>query len=126
VLAGALRNAAAVADAAIALGRPVQVVAAGERNADEPPRPALEDLLGAGAIIDRLASAGDCRLSVDAAAARACYRGLAAAMPDLIARSASGMELIQAGFGSDVALACEINVSLAAPRLIDGAYRWNG
>ena len=48
MIAGGLRNAAAVAAAAARAGDVVGVIAAGERWPDGSLRPAIEDLLGAG------------------------------------------------------------------------------
>src|SRR5262249_22041012 len=53
-LAGCFRNRPAVAARAIRIGGPFGVVAAGERWNDGSLRPALEDLLGAGAVIAML------------------------------------------------------------------------
>ena len=55
IFAACLRNSAAVAVAAARIGRRTGVIAAGERwPPDGTLRPALEDLLGAGAVIARL------------------------------------------------------------------------
>jgi 2-phosphosulfolactate phosphatase len=121
VFTGCLRNAAAVARAIIALadGSDVGVVPAGERWPDGGLRPAIEDLLGAGAIIDEL------RLpcSPEAQVARDAFRAAGEDLPRLVRESISGRELVDAGFGGDVDLALEREVSSFAPRLVDGAYR---
>lgn len=117
-LAGCLRNAAAVARAANQLGRCVAVIPAGEHWPDGSLRPALEDLLGAGAIIDQLAGS----LSPEAQAAADVYR---ASTPDLasrIRRCCSGRELIDRGFERDIMLASEFDVSAGVPILVGNAY----
>jgi 2-phosphosulfolactate phosphatase len=117
VLAGCLRNARAVARAARARGRSISVIAAGERWGDGSLRVALEDLLGAGAILSELEE-----LSPEARAARATFETL---VPDLRAHllhSSSGRELCEAGFEEDVLLAAELNSSLATPSLEEGAF----
>lgn len=121
VLAGCLRNAKAVAGAAMALaeGHPIAVIPAGERWPDGSMRPAIEDLLGAGAIISEL----DGSLSAEAEIARSAFLDASGKLSDLIERSVSGQELINRGYPGDVALAVKLNESASAPRLIDGAYR---
>jgi 2-phosphosulfolactate phosphatase len=119
VVAACLRNATAVARRLTAEGfgttdRPVVVVAAGERWPDQQLRPALEDLLGAGAVIDAL---GDgVRRSPEAETARACFTS-ANDPAELIRTCASGVELIQRGFPDDVAVATEFDVSDSVPVL---------
>ena len=119
VVAACLRNAAAVARW---LEPPVTVIAAGERWPDGSLRPALEDLLGAGAMLSALAARGGLTASPEAAAARAAYEGTES-VADAVRRCASGRELICAGFPEDVEIAVEIDVSEAVPTLTDGAFR---
>lgn len=120
VIAGCLRNAASVAKLARSMAgdRSIGIIAAGERWPDGGLRPAIEDLLGAGAIIGNLG--GPC--CAEAEVARSTYLHLADRIGELIQLSISGRELISMGFERDVDLACEVNVSHSAPILKDGAF----
>jgi len=117
VVGASLRNAAAAAAWVDreAADRPVAVIAAGERWPDGSLRPALEDLWGAGAVIDALAGSRSC--SPEAGAARAAY---AARGP--LALVGSGRELATIGFEGDVTVAAEESVSEAVPVLRDGWF----
>jgi 2-phosphosulfolactate phosphatase len=115
VLAGCLRNASAVARAASGHGRVVGVIAAGEQWPDGSLRPALEDLVGAGVILDAL----DGHPSPEASAAIAASR---AATTAHLRECASARELIDLGFARDVELAVVPNLSNTAPILRDGAF----
>lgn len=119
VFAGCLRNARAVAEAARTLGGDVAVIPAGERwRSDDSLRPAIEDLLGAGAILDDLGLP----LSTEARVARDAWRSARNDFADVIRASLSGQELIGRDFAQDVELAVASEASRAAPRLRDGAY----
>lgn len=117
-LTGCLRNAAAVAEAASSLGPSIGVIAAGERWPDDSMRPAIEDLLGAGSIIQRMTA----RLSPDAEVARSAYRALRDRIRDVVRDSQSGRELIEAGYAGDVEIAIEVDTSSVTPLLREDAY----
>lgn len=85
------------------------------------PAPALEDLLGAGAIITALDDLRAGSLSPEAAAARACYTALGN-VTAAVTECTSGLELAGSGFADDVAIATEINHCDTVPILIDGAF----
>jgi 2-phosphosulfolactate phosphatase len=121
VLLGCLRNAAAVARAARELAGTgtVGVVPAGERWPDGTLRPAIEDLLGAGAIIHHLGLTG----SAEALTAADAYLAAGEAMGARIRDSVSGRELIGRGFGEDVEIALEFDAGTAVPVLRDGGFR---
>ncbi|MGD0246514.1 MAG: 2-phosphosulfolactate phosphatase [Streptosporangiaceae bacterium] len=123
VIAGCLRNAVVVGRYLRERGSagPVTVIAGGERWPDGSLRPALEDLLGAGAILSALRAAGAGRLSPEAEAARACFEGTAD-VAVAVAGSVSGRELTEGGFGEDVAIAVEIDACQLVPVLSDGAF----
>jgi 2-phosphosulfolactate phosphatase len=121
VFTGCLRNANAVAAAVRAMAGEgaVGVVPAGERWPDGSLRPAIEDLLGAGAILDALGLP----LSAEARVARDAFRAAAPDLAAILGASVSGRELIGRGFEKDVEFAAALNVSAAAPSLRDGMYR---
>ena len=121
VLAGCLRNAPTIAGKAreIAAARDIAVIPAGERWPDGSLRPAIEDLLGAGAIVDAL----DLPASAEARVAREAFQTAGPDLPDLVRASVSGQELEQNGFAEDVEIATQTGVSGTAPLLLDGAYR---
>jgi 2-phosphosulfolactate phosphatase len=124
VVAASLRNARAVAawldDRGAEDG--VTVVAAGERWPDGSLRPALEDLLGAGAVLSALDRRGVRTESPEAAAARRAYES-SRCIADDIRSCMSGEELVAAGFAEDVDVAVEADASQAVPVLLDGAFR---
>lgn len=132
VLAGALRNAQATVRLADELdgSAPIAVIAAGERWGihNGPLRPAVEDLLGAGAILDSLAADHPSWvLSPEAAAARAAF---VSARPDLtmaLRSSASGRELCdQWGWEDDVQTCAQLDADEKGAVLVDGAFRPGG
>ncbi|MEU8831669.1 2-phosphosulfolactate phosphatase [Streptomyces sp900116325] len=126
VVAGCLRNASAVGRWLAQHGYgtldcPVAVIAAGERWPDGSLRPALEDLLGAGAVLAALREQCGGPLSPEAAAAADCFE----ATPDVMSAvtgSASGRELTGGGFAGDVDIATELDVCDIVPILTDGAF----
>jgi 2-phosphosulfolactate phosphatase len=116
---GCLRNARAVAQAAQKVGKQISIISAGERWKNGSLRPALEDFIGAGAIINYLN--GTC--SPEATAAKAVFLQVEAILIETIRRCSSGKELIGRKHARDVELATALNQSLCTPLLLDGAYR---
>jgi 2-phosphosulfolactate phosphatase len=96
------------------------VIAAGERWSDHALRPSVEDLLGAGAVLDGLSTV-EGGLSVEAAVALAAL----ASIPHVAAAvggSVSGLELTTGGFAEDVAIATRIGASDVVPVLRSDAF----
>lgn len=120
-VAGSLRNRRAVAAWALAQQGDkgerftIAVVAAGEIRATGGIRFAVEDLLGAGAVIDALADVGIDYCSPEAAAASAAFTGLTNATGHLIGASESGRELLERGLRADVDAAIELDASSDVP-----------
>jgi 2-phosphosulfolactate phosphatase len=122
VLAACFRNASAVATAAgrLAAGAPIAVIAAGEEG-----RPAVEDLLGAGAVLAAVDPAGAISppaCSPDAAAARAAFVAARPRLADVLATCDSARELVARSLGDDVADAAALDATPAVPILRDGAF----
>jgi 2-phosphosulfolactate phosphatase len=103
----------------------ISVVPAGERWPDGSLRPALEDLIGAGAIVHYL---GEGRaLSPEAEVAVAAFRWAGGSLRTILSDAVSGRELIEKGFPQDVEMASILNCSNTVPVLKDADYRhWPG
>lgn len=99
VLIGGIRNAAAVARAVQTIQErrqartSVAVIAAGEVDADGALRFAVEDQLGAGAIVLALSDRGIDHTAPDAAVAAEGFRALRGALRHMIGASGSGREI---------------------------------
>jgi 2-phosphosulfolactate phosphatase len=120
VFAGCIRNASAIAAAALAVGPPIAVIAAGERwKSTGTLRPSFEDMIGAGAIIHALDSL---KMSPEGCAAVAVFRHSRDDLERGLLECSSGRELTLKGFTEDVVWASKSDVSSAAPRLRDGAF----
>ena len=119
VVVGCLRNASAVGRLVAAHGGASAIIAAGERWPDGTLRPALEDLLGAGAI---LAMVGSADLSPEARAASAAFNDIRTTIEDAIRGCGSARELTGRGFSADVELAAELDATDRVPVLVDGAF----
>lgn len=131
VLLGCLRNASAVARVCLeiqdqrARRTSIAVIASGEREGTglgAPVRFAVEDQLGAGAVVAALSALGTDHTSPDAAAACEALTGLRPALRHLVSASGSGLELLAKGEGPDVAAAGASDVTDVVPILRDGAF----
>jgi 2-phosphosulfolactate phosphatase len=117
VVAGCLRNARAVARHLRDAGR-IGLVPAGERWGDGSLRPAYEDLVGAGAVVDRLTGQDPgLELTPEAEAAALAFRALRP-----LEGCPSGAELVQRGFAEDVRIAAEVDASDVVPVLVEGRF----
>ncbi|QKE86083.1 2-phosphosulfolactate phosphatase [Arthrobacter sp. NEB 688] len=127
VLAGCLRNASAVGRwlaPRVRAGRTLAVVAAGERwPTDGSLRPALEDHLGAGAVLSALrAAVGTSSWSPEAESAADLFDVAGPRLVDRLHRCVGGRELTAAGFADDVAVAADLDASDVVPVLTDAGF----
>jgi 2-phosphosulfolactate phosphatase len=120
VAVASLRNAPAVARWLSGWRGDVVVIAAGERWPDGTVRFAIEDWLGAGAVLAQLPGSK----TAEAQLAAASFEASRAQLEAVLADSISGRELIARGFSADVALAAGYDSSSAVP--VVGADGWVG
>ena len=129
VLIGAPLNAHTVASYVSRLqqnsGLSVTVIACGEhwndvRRGENSLRPAIEDYLGAGAILSHLTGRD---FSPEAEVCRAAFLGSRERLAALIWECASGRELRERGFEADVRYASRLNAYTVNPLLVDGAFK---
>lgn len=123
-ICGGLRNAKAVAEYAMSMGKNISVIPAGEKWQEQflsggSIRFAIEDLIGAGAIISYLKGSS----SPESKSALAVFESVKENLLEEIKKCSSGKELVERGFEEDVNLASELNVSDCVPVLIEGSYR---
>ncbi len=123
VLVGCLRNARAVAARALALEAPTLVVAAGDRWRAGGLRVAIEDQLGAGAI---LAAALDLApatpVSPEAGAAVAAWEAARPHLDAALRESTSGQALVVSGQADELTWAGAPDVTDVVPVLADGRF----
>lgn len=116
LLFGGLRNAAAVADAVLA-----EQARRGERTgitvvASSPDgRFAVENQLGAGAVIDALAARGLDHSSPEAAVACEGFRSLRGAVRHMLTSSGTGQALLDAGRRAEVLAQTQLDDTAAVP-----------
>ena len=144
VVLGCLRNAAAVGRLVLAEQQrrarraSVAVIAAGElveagesagtsirfagQGAGTSMRFAIEDLLGAGAVVQALVDVGIDHSSPEAAVASEAFGGLQGALRHLLTASGSGQELIARDRRDEVLTAAELDAVDTVPVLRDGTF----
>jgi 2-phosphosulfolactate phosphatase len=130
VLVGGLRNASAVADAVLAIQHEreartsIAVVGAPASAAEGVGgvRFAVENQLGAGAVIDALAEVGIDHSSPEAAVAGEGFRALRRATRHLLTASGSGRAFERAGLREHVLNAAAVDAASVVPMLRGGAF----
>jgi len=116
VRTAALVNRTATADALAHENGDVVIVCAGEANGF-----ALEDALGAGALVDTLLTLiGDVELCDGARAAALLYRAVAARLADAVASADHAQALAEKGFARDVTRCAALDTLTVVPTLRDG------
>ncbi|HYW54935.1 MAG TPA: 2-phosphosulfolactate phosphatase [Dongiaceae bacterium] len=116
VRTAALVNRAAVAAALAHENGDIVIVCAGEAQGF-----ALEDALGAGALVDALlARMPDAELLDGSRAAALLYRAVAARLPDAVASADHAQSLAEKGLAADVASSAALDVLTVVPALRDG------
>lgn len=130
VVVGGLRNAAAVAAHVLEVQRTrgertsISIVAAGYPDGTDAEglRFAVDDLLGAGAVVAALGDLGIDHASPDAAVAGEGFRALGGAVRHLLTASGTGRRLAADGRRDEVLAAAARDAASVVPVLRDGAF----
>lgn len=120
-IAGCVRNAFAASDF-IKKHYPdkvISVIACGERWPNGTLRPAIEDLIAAGAILSQFDQSS---LSPEAEVAVSAFKQAEHNIKKVLRACSSGRELTDRGFLEDVIIASNLNVSQTVPVFHNGAY----
>jgi 2-phosphosulfolactate phosphatase len=80
---------------------------------------AVEDLLGAGAVLDAVP---DEALSAEAQVAVGAFRACRPRLADVLRSCTSGRELAGRGYADDVEWAADLDASPVVPILVNGAF----
>jgi 2-phosphosulfolactate phosphatase len=128
LLAAGFVNAAAVAASAARasaeINAPITVLACGERwhslHEEGDLRFALEDYLGAGAVVSSLLPWFT--RSPEALIGELAFTAAAHRLPEILSGCGSGRELIDRGYAGDVEQAARLNIYAAAPVLREGMF----
>lgn len=130
VVVGGLRNAAAVAAHVLEVQRTrgertsISIVAAGYPDGTDAEglRFAVDDLLGAGAVVAALGDLGIDHAAPDAAVAGEGFRALGGAVRHLLTASGTGRRLAADGRRDEVLIAAARDAASVVPVLRDGAF----
>ena len=117
-LCACFRNYKAVAKYANSISRNIIVVPAGEKWANGSIRFAIEDYLGAGAVLSEL----DGEFSSEALIAKEIFINVKPKLKDVILKSISAKELIEKNFTEDIELAMKLNEGVSIPKLVNNYY----
>jgi 2-phosphosulfolactate phosphatase len=119
LLTGALVNASATARALAASGLPVTLLCAGTNGAA-----AMEDAIGAGAVIDALGRSRGVELESDVArVALGLFRSVRDDLRGALADSTGGRNVLAAGLSPDIEFAARLDVFDVVGRAVDGPLR---
>lgn len=119
VFAGALVNAAAVAREASQAGLDVTLLCAGTNG-----RMAMEDMIGAGAVLDAIAELGPVKHGSDVAIiAHELFRFARNDLKGVLSRSAGGQNVIRNGLADDIDFCAKLNSLTAVGRVTENPLR---
>jgi 2-phosphosulfolactate phosphatase len=126
VLAGCFLNVTAIANALSLImekeNSGITIIACGEREKDRggdgPIRWAVEDYLGAGAVISKLS----CSKSPDSQVCEGAFLQFRDSIGQLIWDCPSGLELREKGFGEDIVHSVQIDNYKCAPIMVNGCF----